>query len=205
MILQIRLHFLILYCLLMILQFYSQVLTLLARYQWLIGSYHWFKANKLSVNATKTNYMIMGTRHMTSNEDKSVSNVDIILDKTKLKRVDKTKFLGVTIDEKFIMEKSHWWYNINQIVACFSNLINFAGICYACWTSCVISFLMMYLDLLTINNVCRLLQEAISISISRSRWDRRGRHLAYINIARTYFCSFFFRITTIRWVSCPIE
>ena len=59
----------------------------------------WFKANKLSVNATKTNYMIMGTQHMTSMEDQSVSNVDIILDKTKLKRVDKTKFLGVTIDE----------------------------------------------------------------------------------------------------------
>ena len=60
---------------------------------------NWFKANKLSVNATKTNYMIMGTQHMTSMEDHSVSNVDIILDKTKLKRVDKTKFLGVTIDE----------------------------------------------------------------------------------------------------------
>ena len=60
---------------------------------------NWFKANKLSVNATKTNYMIMGTQHMTSMEDQSVSNIDIILDKTKLKRVDKTKFLGVTIDE----------------------------------------------------------------------------------------------------------
>ena len=60
---------------------------------------NWFKANKLSVNATKTNYMIMGTQHMTSMEDQSVSNVDIILDKTKLKRVDKMKFLGVTIDE----------------------------------------------------------------------------------------------------------
>ena len=60
---------------------------------------NWFKANKLSVNATKTNYMIMGTQHMTSTEDQSVNNVDIILDKTKLKRVDKTKFLGVTIDE----------------------------------------------------------------------------------------------------------
>ena len=60
---------------------------------------NWFKANKLSVNATKTNYMIMGTQHMTSIEDQSVSNIDIILDKTKLKRVDKTKFLGVTIDE----------------------------------------------------------------------------------------------------------
>ena len=36
--------------------------------------------------------MIMGTQHMTSMEDQSVSNVDIILDKTKLERVDKTKF-----------------------------------------------------------------------------------------------------------------
>ena len=41
----------------------------------------------------------MGIQHMTSMEDQSVNNVDIILDKTKLKRVDKTKFLGVTIDE----------------------------------------------------------------------------------------------------------
>ena len=36
---------------------------------------------------------------MTSMEDEGVSNVDIILDNTKLQRVDNTKFLGVTIDE----------------------------------------------------------------------------------------------------------
>ena len=52
----------------------------------------WFKVNKLSVNSSETNYMIMGTQHVTS-------RVDIILDNTKLKRVDKTKFLGETIDE----------------------------------------------------------------------------------------------------------
>ena len=43
----------------------------------------------------------MGTQNMTSMEDQSVSIVDIILDKTNLKRVDKTKFLGVTIDKNF--------------------------------------------------------------------------------------------------------
>ena len=43
--------------------------------------------------------MIMGTQHITSMEYQSVGYVDIILDKTKLKRVDKTEFLGVTIDE----------------------------------------------------------------------------------------------------------
>ena len=60
---------------------------------------NWFKANKLSVNDTKTNYIIMGTQYMTSMEDEGVSNVYIILDNTKLQRVDNTKFLGVTIDE----------------------------------------------------------------------------------------------------------
>ena len=39
---------------------------------------NWFKANKLSFNATKTNYMIMGTQHMTTMENQSVSNVNII-------------------------------------------------------------------------------------------------------------------------------
>ena len=56
---------------------------------------NWFKANKLSVNATKTNYMIMGTPKMTS----MIDQTDIILDNTKLDRVIKTKFLGVIIDE----------------------------------------------------------------------------------------------------------
>ena len=40
------------------------------------------KANKLSVNATKTNYMKMGTQYMTFVEDEGVSNVDTILDNT---------------------------------------------------------------------------------------------------------------------------
>ena len=40
----------------------------------------------------------MGTQYKTSMEDEGVSTVDIILDNTKLQRVDNTKFLGVTID-----------------------------------------------------------------------------------------------------------
>ena len=42
--------------------------------------------------------MIMGTHYMTSMEDEGVRYVDIILDNTKLQRVDNTQFLGVTID-----------------------------------------------------------------------------------------------------------
>ena len=56
---------------------------------------NWFKANKLSANATKTNYMIMGTPKMTS----MIDQTDIILDNTKLDGVTKNKFLGVIIDE----------------------------------------------------------------------------------------------------------
>ena len=63
---------------------------------------NWFKANKLSVNASKTNYMIMGTPKMTS----MIDQTDIILDNTKLDRVTKTKFLGVIIDENLTL-KTH--------------------------------------------------------------------------------------------------
>ena len=59
--------------------------------------FNWFKANKLSVNATKTNYMIMGTSHMTS--VKSTGNLSVLLNDTILERVKITKFLGVLIDE----------------------------------------------------------------------------------------------------------
>ena len=80
---------------------------------------NWFKANKLSVNATKTNYMIMGTQYMTSMEDEGVSNVYIILDNTKLQRVDNTKFLGVTIDENL-----SWKNHIDGITKTISRNID---------------------------------------------------------------------------------
>ena len=56
---------------------------------------NWFKANKLSVNASKTNYMILGTPHMTSTK----ISVNVMLDNTVLERVKFMKFLGVLIDE----------------------------------------------------------------------------------------------------------
>ena len=58
---------------------------------------NWFKANKLSVNATKTNFMILGTPYMTSTKTREDLNVS--LDNTVLKRVKVAKFLGVLIDE----------------------------------------------------------------------------------------------------------
>ena len=58
---------------------------------------NWFKANKLSVNDGKTNYMILGTPHMTSR--KTSDNSNIVLNDTILERFKVTKFLGVLIDE----------------------------------------------------------------------------------------------------------
>ena len=58
---------------------------------------NWFKANKLSINASKTNFMILGTPHMTST--KAREDLNVMLDNSALERVKFTKFLGVLIDE----------------------------------------------------------------------------------------------------------
>ena len=52
----------------------------------------WFQTNKLSLNITKTNYMLVG--------NKKIENPCIQIDHQVLTRVEKTKFLGVTIDDQ---------------------------------------------------------------------------------------------------------
>ena len=64
---------------------------------------NWFKANKLSLNAKKTNLMYLGTRKQISNMSKV--NIDIYLDGCKLNRVNDAKFLGITIDETLTWKK----------------------------------------------------------------------------------------------------
>ena len=79
---------------------------------------NWFQANKLSANATKTNYMVLGTPQstrrfidvgqnidnlndstLTSSSDVEKVKLNIKLDGVSLNRVSSTKFLGVIIDE----------------------------------------------------------------------------------------------------------
>ena len=79
---------------------------------------NWFQANKLSVNASKTNYMVLGTHHstrkfidinqdiniLTDSESSGSRDVEKVklsvkLDGVSLNRVSSTKFLGVIIDE----------------------------------------------------------------------------------------------------------
>ena len=79
---------------------------------------NWFQANKLSVNASKTNYMVLGTHHSTrkfidinrdidiltdsesfGSRDVEKVKLNVKLDGVSLNRVSSTKFLGVIIDE----------------------------------------------------------------------------------------------------------
>ena len=65
---------------------------------------NWFKANKLSLNAKKTNLMYLGTRKQTSDVTDDVEHA-IYLDGCKLSRVTEAKFLGITIDENLTWKK----------------------------------------------------------------------------------------------------
>jgi len=76
---------------------------------------NWFKCNKLSLNAAKTNLMFIGkpyqTKHITDNRH-------IYLDGCKLTRVSDAKFLGITLDENLT-----WKSHINAISkTCSRNL-----------------------------------------------------------------------------------
>ena len=68
---------------------------------------NWFKCNKLSLNASKTNLMLIGTAYRTKHAQ---INADIHLDGCKLTRVSTAKFLGITIDENLT-----WKSQINDI------------------------------------------------------------------------------------------
>ena len=58
----------------------------------------WFIINKLSLNVSKTNYIIFGNR-------KVHSDLDIKIHNDKITRVSETKFIGVWIDEKLNWKK----------------------------------------------------------------------------------------------------
>ena len=61
----------------------------------------WMKCNKLSVNAKKTNYIILK-----SNRKKIVNNISLSLGNEMLEQKKAVKFLGVYLD-KHLMWKDH--------------------------------------------------------------------------------------------------
>lgn len=54
----------------------------------------WFNANRLSLNSSKTNYMIF------SNHKKEVSHPQLLINGKEITKVESTKFLGINIDKK---------------------------------------------------------------------------------------------------------
>jgi uncharacterized pyridoxamine 5'-phosphate oxidase family protein len=55
----------------------------------------WFKANKLSLNASKTNYILFRNKNMELND----KNNKLLINGEEIVLVSKTKFLGIIIDE----------------------------------------------------------------------------------------------------------
>src|SRR5579872_4641501 len=60
----------------------------------------WFKANKLSLNIKKTNFMLFGSRSIPLNDENSEIQFKITIENENIAQVDSTKFLGVIVDQK---------------------------------------------------------------------------------------------------------
>jgi len=60
--------------------------------------FEWFKANKLSLNINKTNYIIFSKKNI------STASYKLYVDNISLKQVTFTKFLGIYIDSKLTWE-----------------------------------------------------------------------------------------------------
>ena len=59
--------------------------------------HNWLIANKLALNDTKTDYVIIGSRHRLSNLE---SNPEITIGQSNIKRVTNTKSLGLILDDQ---------------------------------------------------------------------------------------------------------
>ena len=68
----------------------------------------WLKANRLSLNIAKTEYMIIGTRQKLITQD--LNRINVRVDDTPIKRVQHTKSLGLIIDDNL-----QWKNQINAI------------------------------------------------------------------------------------------
>ena len=77
----------------------------------------WFKANKLSLNTDKTNYMMFKNRH----SNRKYPDLNICIDGTMISKVSHTKFLGIIFDDTLTWSKhtSH----ITNIVSKYSGIL----------------------------------------------------------------------------------
>ena len=77
----------------------------------------WFKANKLSLNINKTNFMLFKNKH----DNRHIPAFNITIDNTDIVRVPHTKFLGIILDE-CLTWKQHTTY-IANIVSKYTGIL----------------------------------------------------------------------------------
>ena len=82
----------------------------------------WFRCNKLSLNISKTNFIIFHTKKYTADP------IHLKIDGKELERVKSTKFLGVLIDESLNF-KCHIDNLLSKLVICCLNMLAFSSNC----------------------------------------------------------------------------
>ena len=88
----------------------------------------WFKANRLSLNITKANYMLFSNRKKILNQ-----NMNVIIDESIITRVKDCKFLGVIIDENLT-----WMKHINLVTSKISkNIVVMHKLSYYLYTDAI--------------------------------------------------------------------
>ena len=68
----------------------------------LVNLSRWLKANKLSLNIAKTEFMVIGSRQRLATFDNHELRVTV--DSEPVRQVNSTKTLGLTMDEKTILK-----------------------------------------------------------------------------------------------------
>ena len=79
----------------------------------------WFRSNKLSINASKSNFIIFGNRTIPVSVQ-----LKLLLDDNVLERVTCTTFLGVFLDEKL-----NWVQHVNHVANKISKGLGMMGRC----------------------------------------------------------------------------
>ena len=78
----------------------------------------WFRANKLSLNIKKTNYIMFGNKKLSQ----SSNPFQIKIDDSIIERVQSTKFFGLFIDERL-----QWSVHINAVCLSVSKALGVLG------------------------------------------------------------------------------
>ena len=66
---------------------------------------NWMRINQFSLNASKSQFMVIGHRRKLNRVDNELSN--LVLNNEVIKRVDKVKYLGINIDESLNWEEQY--------------------------------------------------------------------------------------------------